>query len=311
MLTRGLEAAEPELRRFRRLALATGVATYLLVVLGGTVKAYGAGLACPDWPLCYGKVIPPFDFGVLLEWGHRVGGGVVSLMMLATAILGWPIKARAPWIGGGLLAAVALLMVQVVLGGVTVFMKNAAVATSTHLGVAMAFLAVLLYLGTAGPGRGEVFEPRLRTLSFATMLTAGALMVVGSYLKSTGGGMACPDWPLCQGRLIPPFYHWHVLLHWIHRVGALVLGVLILLTLAAAVRTQRSGIVGLCATASGLYAIQAGLGAWAVFSILSPPVVALHLAVAAALFGSLVLATVRTHSGSLDRGAGGFPLYGD
>lgn len=216
------------------------------------------------------------------------------------------LRQRAPWVGGGLTAALALLLVQVLLGGVTVLMKNAAVATSTHLGVAMVFFAVLLFLGTANPVAGVVPEPRLRMLTVATVVTAGALMVLGSYLKSAGGGMACSDWPLCQGRLIPAFFHWQVVLHWAHRMGAVVLGVLILSATAAAVRTQpRSGIVRFCAAAAFLYAIQVGLGAWAVFSILSPPVVALHLAVAAALFGSLVVAMVRACSISSSRAAGG------
>ena len=59
--------------------------TTALIVLGALVRAHGAGLACPDWPLCFGRVIPEIDFEVAFEWSHRVLAGAVSLAFAALA----------------------------------------------------------------------------------------------------------------------------------------------------------------------------------------------------------------------------------
>ena len=63
----------------RLIVALTALSVYLLMVLGGLVTSTGSGLACPDWPLCYGSVAPPLKVDIWLEWGHRLLGGIAGL----------------------------------------------------------------------------------------------------------------------------------------------------------------------------------------------------------------------------------------
>jgi heme A synthase len=76
---------------YRLLAVLTVIAVYGLIVLGGTVRATGSGTACPDWPLCHGRVVPPFETKVMIEYAHRLVASAVGFMILGTVI----------WVGAG------------------------------------------------------------------------------------------------------------------------------------------------------------------------------------------------------------------
>src|SRR3990170_6988192 len=101
------------LLEFRYLALLAVLGTYSLIVLGGTVRATDSGTACPDWPLCHGRVIPPAETKVLIEFSHRLLASVVGLLILTVVFLIWRTRRQDAVLLRAGMAAGVLLAVQV------------------------------------------------------------------------------------------------------------------------------------------------------------------------------------------------------
>jgi len=123
---------------------------------------------------------------------------------------------------------------------------------------------------------------------------------VGSVVRTTGSGLSCPDWPLCQGRLIPPL-QFNVFLEWFHRLIALTVGLLLFATATAVAlhAPTRARLGGLAALAVALYFAQALLGALTVWKLLDPSVVSGHLAVGLLLFSTLLTLALVAHHETL------------
>lgn len=145
--------------RFHHLALATLGGTYLLMILGAYTSAIGAGLSCPDWPACYGTVVPflhpeivansPYSgVQIFAEWAHRGLAMVVGVLIVATAISAWWTHDRLLVVGPAVLAAL-LLPVQVILGGLTVTESLEPVIVTSHLATAV-LIVLSLTVSTVG-----------------------------------------------------------------------------------------------------------------------------------------------------------------
>lgn len=146
----------------RRLGVLSLVMTVGLMVLGSWVKATGSGLACPDWPQCYGEWLPPFpshenggtwegepvpfsQAQILYEWSHRLVAsllGVPFTALAALALTGRELSRGLRWLP---VVGFGILGVQVALGGITVIGQNAAPLTTAHLATATVFVVTLSF----------------------------------------------------------------------------------------------------------------------------------------------------------------------
>lgn len=212
-----------------RAFLALGAVVYVLLVFGATVRVHGAGLACPDWPLCFGQVVPALDFQVFLEWGHRVLASGVSLGFVglsAWALSRAPTRARLRgWIAGGFV----VLAVQVVLGGLTVLHLLASWSVTSHLLAGNLFLWLVLSMALAlRPAPVGSAPGALRGLVIAGMVAWFVQMGLGGLVASNHAGTACTEWPTCHDGAWFPEWTGPVGLHVVHRLGAYLLsGVLL------------------------------------------------------------------------------------
>jgi cytochrome c oxidase assembly protein subunit 15 len=272
--------------------------TWTLIFFGAAVRANGAGLACPDWPLCFGQWVPVFDFGVLLEWGHRTLAGAISVGLVIGLLLAWrhPETRRATWTLGWI--TLLVLGCQVVLGGLTVLLLLASWTVTAHLllgnALAAAFLLITLRLWSVSR------QPTSQPLGTAPRLLSGSVggllvvqLIIGGLVSSNYAGLACADWPTCQGSAWFPAFSGLVGLQIWHRLVAYGL-VAAWLAFAFAVRNdaalRRLGFAG-----AVLVLAQAALGIANVLLALPVEVTVAHSAGAAALV-LLTTATVRAVS---------------
>ena len=204
--------------------------TFVLVLLGAWVRATNSGLACPDWPTCYGhwlplpREIPPEAgysyFQVMLEWVHRLLAGVIlGPLVLIIGVLTWRLRAQRPRLPLYGAALILLLLVQAALGGVTVLDQNSPWSVALHLGTALVLFSAL-WLIFVRSGESDRGAPATRPLAVLTWLLALATMVSAAIMTKSGASLACADWPLCDGARLPDLADPLVRLNLAHRLLA-------------------------------------------------------------------------------------------
>ena len=271
------------------LARVTAAATFVLLLAGASVTSTGSGLAVPDWPLSYGMLMPPMKGGILFEHGHRMIAGLVAVLILALAIVLARSDASrtAKRLG---IAAAALVIVQAGLGGLTVLLRLPPAVSIAHAALAMTVfsLVVAIAIITSDGWRGAEragASPRVRSLARVALGVVFAQILAGALVRHTGAGLACPDFPLCHGRLWPALTHPWIVIHFVHRLGALAV-LLAVGALALGARREGPRVRAGAAVAFGLVLLQVALGGAAVLSGLKPALTVAHHA-----GGALLLVT--------------------
>jgi heme o synthase len=289
--------------RFRKLALATAVATIVLFGVGGLVRGTGSGLGCSTWPACEpGRLFPSGTIHSLIEFSHRFLVFVVTILVVTTAVAAWRSYRNVPSIVWPAVAAVPLVIGQAVLGGVVVHTDLNRWWVTIHFAVALAFVADVIFVAANAScvARQETGRERLagdrgfaRLTVLTTVLTA-ALLMVGTYVRATSAGLAFTDWPLMNGRLVPALGGAATAM-FVHRLLA---GGVFLLVLWVAIRARTmaarsKNLVVLSTLALALFAGQIISGALNVWSLLRPWAVVLHVALSVLIWSTLVaLATI-------------------
>jgi len=279
-------------RRFTRLAWTAATFTYLLIILGAIVRITGSGLGCGEhWPLCNGELLPPLDLPTIIEYGHRLAAAAVSVLVAALAVYAWWLRRGAGSPKGvpdgpgerfspdrTAYVALGLLVVQVLLGAVTVKLSLPPWTVILHLGTAMLLLATLILIA-----RGHPITPHSRVGLAALTLGFGTVLF-GALTANLGAASACLGFPLCNDQFIPAGnYLQHI--HWTHRLLAYTLFAYVWWW---ALRSKKRGAWYVV----GLVTVQVAVAAGMVLLSLPPALQAAHVAVGTAVWAALVLAVL-------------------
>lgn len=272
---------------FRRLALAGAALAATVVVLGAWVRLTDAGLGCPDWPGCYGHIYPQADHNfskAIHEMIHRYFAttlGAIIAGLLAFAL--WNRKTR-----GQPLLAVALLFVLVclqgALGALTVTLLLKPLIVTAHLLGGLCTLGILWWLSLDPQQRGlSRSELGLRKLALLALAALALQIALGGWTSSNYAAVACPDLPTCQQSWWPPmdfrgaFVLWRgldidytggvlanparIAIHVTHRIGALALGLILIITAAMTlVRARSRALKVIGGLLAGAVLLQIGIG---------------------------------------------------
>lgn len=306
---------------FQKLALASVIATWVMVVIGVIVRSTGSGMGCPDWPLCNGGVIPPLgDTEAWLESIHRWWGVVIGFLVLGLLISAVRTQRATRSLVVGSFVAFLIVGFQAYLGKVTVDMNNSAETVLAHLATAMILLGVFLFIYIRSRFPAELSRHgasfRIPLLVGFAAISVFAVLLFGAETTCPGidrGGAGCaalifPEWPLFDGQLIPDFSADAAVAdlqmrQFSHRVVAAITGVIVLITTFAVWRAVRrkdtdgevpggETMLGLVGTAATLYAIQVVVGALQIWTTLEPWAVSLHLALGSLIWALMLGAAV-------------------
>ncbi len=286
-------------RLLHRLAWGGASLALGLIVLGGVVRITGSGMGCGDhWPRCNGEWFPPLDLPTLIEIGHRWVAALVSVLVFAAAAVAWLRHRRDRVLTNPATLAVTLLVLQVLLGAVTVKLELPPWVVIVHLANAMLLLAALIVLAMrAGAGRQDLPRHPDHALVLATAGLGFVVILFGALVANLHAGLLCLGFPLCNGAALPPAAPLAAI-HWTHRVLAFgFLG----FSLGLVARVGRRGdpegrmLRRWSGVVLALTAVQIGVAAAMVLQLLPPSLRALHLLVGTLVWGALVVLAV--HSG--------------
>lgn len=280
------ESSRPR-SRVSRFALAMAAETLFLMALGSATRVMNAGLACPDWPLCYGELVPRqyMNFQVFLEWFHRLTASSMGLFAIALAITAWWYRRSLPgWTPWATAFAVILVIVQGLLGALTVTELLRFDIVTAHLGTALFFYMTLLAIGVA-------LMPHQAMGTAGKLSWVGLLAAVLVYVQSILGALVGSQWALHQclndsGLCLVMHSH-------IAGVVPPTLAILTLAFLAWRTPALHPTLRKLANIASSLVLLQILLGV-ATFKLRLQvePLTVSHQAIGAALLGTLVTFTV-------------------
>jgi len=285
------------LTMLHRFATLVAACTVVLVLAGSLVTSTGSGLSVPDWPTSYGWnmfTFPPSKWvgGIFYEHGHRLIASTVGSLTILLAAWLWRSDSRR-WMKRLGVAALGAVILQGLLGGLTVLFFLPTAVSTAHAGLAEIFfcMTVAIALFTSKGwilGAGQVDDGWLRRATAATTAIVYAQILIGATMRHSNAGLAIPDFPLMFGGLVPDHWDRQIAIHFAHRLGALVVTASVI---AAFVRVWRrhGGTRALTIPATllaALVVIQVTLGGLTILTKRGVWINSMHVVV-----GALVLAT--------------------
>jgi heme A synthase len=301
-------------RTYRRLAGATIVATFILVLIGGIVRVSDSGLGCGaagsgvhGWPFCNGEVVPGLDLNTIIEYSHRTAASIVALMMITLAVLAWRRHRGNRALLIAAVAAAGLVVAQGLLGALTVEHDLDEGLVAAHLGLAMALFALTIFIWRASKVENHGHPPAeggrgFRPLAVISSGLAFCTIVAGGYMAGTqnygranyqlgdGAHHACgKEFPTCNGGFLPFGNTRLVDIHLTHRVFVYLTTIFVLSLVVLALRRRPSdGVLRNARIAGAILVAQVLVGALNVWLDEYEGLIVLHLALGTLLWGTLV-----------------------
>jgi heme A synthase len=297
-LTASASASARITRGHRNLLLVAAVMTCLLVTLGGTVCATESGMGCPDWPGCYGRIIPPPQIKSVIEYTHRLVAALTSPLIIAAAVVSWRRTRSVHWVSRPLAVSLVFLVAVIIFGALIVLTGLPPVIAAIDLGSALLVLALVVTAATVAwrryhsPGLPDRLSLRtpLARLSLAALGAVYAIYISGVLVAGQGSLTRCLGGPLWQ--ILPDDRPgWP-------QVARLALAALAaLLVVALVVRAARTvhdrGLRRTALYAGLAFLAEAGITALLVWTGTSSALLVLHVVAAAVLWALLVAVTVQ------------------
>lgn len=309
--------------RLHLFALLVACSTAVLIFAGGLVTSTESGLSVPDWPNTYGWFMFFFPLekmvgGIFYEHSHRLIASTVGFLILVQAIVLWRVEPRA-WVRRLGFIALAAVITQGLLGGITVLWYLPKPVSIAHASLAQVVfcLAVTIALATSPGwrkgydqrGRSTEQDPPYDTLARRALWTTAvvyAQIVVGATMRHNGAGLAIPDFPLVFGGVLPPEWSFPIAIHYAHRLGALAVTLLALVTAATVFRSawSRRELRTPTVTLLVLVAVQITLGALTILSQKHYIINSLHVVTGGTVLITSLVLTLRLHRNRIEHAGG-------
>jgi len=260
--------------------------TYLLMVMGNIVTTTGSGLGCPDWPLCYGTMLPPMHIQTWIEWTHRLLGGATGLLILGAAIATW--RTTKGTVRILTMSALGLLGLGSLFGGLIVKLEAPLLegalhilVISFHIILATAIFTLMILAFRKLDQDKAKRENSVYPVMFGLVLLQ---VILGIFVRYAHAAMACSaEFPLCNGQVIPEFYDFGITIHFFHRVVAYIV---FFFAGGYMIKALKDKDDALNATITfGLVVLQAGIGIGVIHSGMFLPLIVGHGGVGFLLLG--------------------------
>jgi heme a synthase len=301
-------------------AALVALSTAILIFAGGLVTSTGSGLSVPDWPTTYGWFMFTFPLekmvgGIFYEHSHRLIASGVGFLIVVLAFWLWRAEPRR-WVRRLGFIALAAVITQGILGGITVLWFLPKPISIAHAALAqLVFCLTVAIAVVTSRGwrqaytRGGVTlrdDGVLQRLAMVTTVMIYVQILAGATMRHNDAGLAIPDFPWAFGQLVPPHWDVKIALHFAHRVGALLVTVLVLAATAHVFsrHSRRPELVRPSGLLLGLLTLQITLGALTVLSGRDHIINSLHVVTGALVLVTSLVLTLRVCRGRFAAGDG-------
>ncbi len=293
-----------------RFAKFLAACTVLLILAGSLVTSHDAGLSVPDWPTSYGWnmfTFPPSMWvaNIFYEHGHRLIASSVGFLTIIMAVWLWLAEPHR-WLRWFGVAALAAVIAQGLLGGLTVLYFLPPAVSTAHAGLAEIFfcmtVAIALFTSPGWrSGAPPVDDDQLRRFATATTAAIYVQILIGATMRHTGAGLAIPDFPLMFGGLWPDHWNAAIAVHFAHRLGAAVVAAMAVATSVYIWRrhTDRTELAQPALLILILIVVQITLGGLTVLSGRQPWINSLHVVGGALVLTTSLVITLRSWNGQI------------